>query len=66
MNLSIKEILINGSRLVFAHRKFVLLFWITNIVFAFALSLPLFSVLQQGLSHSLINNNLSMGFDYLW
>ncbi|MFA6977879.1 MAG: hypothetical protein WC209_01045 [Ignavibacteriaceae bacterium] len=66
MNLSIKEILINGSRLVFAQRKFVLLFWITNIVFAFALSLPLFSVLQQGLAHSLINNNLSMGFDYLW
>jgi hypothetical protein len=23
-------------------------------------------VLQQGLAHSLINNNLSMGFDYLW
>ncbi len=56
----------NGSRLVFAHRKFVLLFWITNIVFAFALSLPLFSVLQHGLANSLINSNLSLGFDYLW
>lgn len=66
MNLSIKEILVNGSRLVFAHRKFVLLFWITNIVFAFALSLPLFSVLQHGLANSLINSNLSLGFDYLW
>ncbi|MCK9211191.1 MAG: hypothetical protein M0P61_10180 [Ignavibacteriaceae bacterium] len=66
MNLSIKEILITGSRMVFAHRKFILLFWITNIVFAFALSLPLFSVLQQGLAHSLINSNLSLGFDYLW
>lgn len=66
MNLSIKEILINGSRMVFAHRKFVLLFWITNIVFAFALSLPLFSVLQHGLANSLINSNLSLGFDYLW
>jgi len=57
---------VNGSRLVFAHRKFVLLFWITNIVFAFALSLPLFSVLQHGLANSLINSNLSLGFDYLW
>jgi len=66
LNLSIKEILVNGSRLVFAHRKFVLLFWITNIVFAFALSLPLFSVLQHGLANSLINSNLSLGFDYLW
>jgi len=66
LNLSIKEILITGSRMVFAHRKFILLFWITNIVFAFALSLPLFSVLQQGLAHSLINSNLSLGFDYLW
>jgi len=52
--------------MVFAHRKFVLLFWITNIVFAFALSLPLFSVLQHGLANSLINSNLSLGFDYLW
>lgn len=66
MNLSIKEILVNGSRMVFAHRKFLLLFWITNIVFAFVLSLPLFSVLQQGLAHSLINSNLSLGFDYTW
>jgi len=66
LNLTIKEILINGSRMVFAHRKFILLFWITNIVFAFALSLPLFTVLQQGLAHSLINSNLSIGFDYLW
>ncbi len=66
LNLSIKEILITGSRMVFAHRKFIILFWITNIVFAFALSLPLFSVLQQGLAHSLINSNLSLGFDYLW
>ncbi len=66
MNLSIKEILVSGLRMVYAHQKFMLLFWITNIIFAFALSLPLFTVLQQGLAHSLINNNLSMGFDYLW
>jgi len=64
--MKIKEILVKGVRMIFAHRKFVLLFWLTNLVFAFALSLPLFSILQQGLSHSLINNSLGIGFDYFW
>ena len=62
----IKTILFQGSRLVYTNLKFILLFIATNIAFAVALSLPLFSTLRDSLLHSSINDRLSEGFDYLW
>ncbi len=62
----IKNILFQGSRLVFANLKFITLFFLINVAFAIALSLPLFSTLRDNLLHSSINERLSEGFDYLW
>lgn len=66
MKQFIKTILFQGSRLVYTNLKFISLFIATNIAFAIALSLPLFSTLHETLLHSSINDRLSEGFDYLW
>jgi hypothetical protein len=66
MKQFIKNVLSQGSRLVYLNLKFISLFILTNIAFAIALSLPLFSTVKESLVHSSINDRLSEGFDYLW
>ncbi|HRI47648.1 MAG TPA: hypothetical protein PK559_11135 [Ignavibacteriaceae bacterium] len=64
--LTIKEVLIQSTRLVYQNLKFIILFWTTSIIFAAALSLPLFALVHDHISHSTINNELVHGFDYVW
>ena len=63
---AIKQILLHGIRTVFYNKKFITLFWAFNAVSALVLTGPIFSVLMDNLSRSMISNRLTHGFDYLW
>jgi hypothetical protein len=64
--LNLKEILVQSIRLVYQNKKFLIIFWVTNIAFAAAISLPLFALVHDHISHSTMNNELLSGFDYVW
>lgn len=64
--LTIKQILLHGIRTVFYNKKFITLFWAFNAVSALVLTGPIFSVLMDDLSRSMISSRLTHGFDYLW
>ena len=64
--ISIKSIFISALRNVFLNLKFVTLFWITNLTIAFALTLPLFSALNDNLKFSSISQTLVGNFDLIW
>lgn len=64
--LTIKQILLHGTRTVFYNKKFITLFWAFNAVSALVLTGPIFSVLMDNLSRSMISDRLTRGFDYLW
>lgn len=64
--LTIKEILTQSIRLVYQNKKFILIFWLTNIAFAAAISLPLFALIHDHISHSTMNRELLFGFDFVW
>ena len=66
LTLTYKNILVLASRKVFYNRKLIALFWLTNAILAFILSLPLYHLLTEQLSHSLTSNLLNSHFDYLW
>lgn len=66
MRLKFKEITVLGARQVFDNRKLIILFWVTNAILAFILSLPLYNLLSQHLNHSLTSNLLNSQFDFLW
>lgn len=66
MKQFVKTILSQGSRRILFSLKFLTLLILTNIAFAVALSLPLFSTLKDSLVHSSINSAINGGFDYLW
>ncbi len=66
MRAKFKEIVILGARQVFYNRKLIFLFWITNAILAFILSLPLYNLLAQHLNHSLTSSLLNSQFNYLW
>ena len=63
---AIKQILLHGIRTVFHNKKFITLFWAFNAVSALVLTGPIFSVLMDDQSRSMISNRLTHGFDYLW
>ncbi|MEW5844470.1 MAG: hypothetical protein AB1775_14530 [Bacteroidota bacterium] len=63
---AIKQVLLHGIRTVFHNKKFITLFWAFNAVSALVLTGPIFSVLMDDLSRSMISNRLTHGFDYLW
>jgi hypothetical protein len=52
--------------LVFPQFKFVVLLWLTNFAFAVALSLPIFTLLQDNLGHSVLNSRIYFNFDFIW
>jgi hypothetical protein len=64
--LTIKDILTQSIRLVYQNKKFILIFWLTNILFAAAISLPLFALVHDHISHSTMNRELLFGFDFVW
>lgn len=64
--LSIKEILVQSIRMVYSNKKFIFLFWFSNVLFAFALSLPIYNLIHDHLSHSIISNQLLSSFDIVW
>ena len=64
--MKIKETLVKGIREVLYNSKLVILFWGTNAALAIILSLPVYYLLIDNLSRSLISSNLTGGFDYIW
>lgn len=63
---NISEIFEAALRLLYKNRKFIFLFWGTNLAFALVLSLPVYFLLSSHLIRSVINDSLGYGFDYLW
>ncbi len=66
MKLKLKNVLFIGSRKVFYNWKLIFLFWVTNAILAFILSLPLYHLLSDQLSHSMMSDVLNSHFDFLW
>lgn len=66
MKMTIKNSLVEGIRAVFYNKKIIALLWGTNAVGALILSLPIYFLLSQELSNSLISDKLALGFDYQW
>ncbi len=66
VNLKIKDILIDGGRLVFYNQKFVLILWVTNALFSLILTIPIYLLLTVNIGHSLISNLLNQTIDYVW
>jgi hypothetical protein len=63
---NVKRVIPEGINLIRKNGKFVYLFWLTNIVFAIVLSLPIYYILEDNLLHSTYGQKLSFTFDYVW
>lgn len=61
-----KETMVHATRLVFYNTKFVFLHWGANAAAALILSASLYYLLANSLSHSILNEQLSMTLDYIW
>ncbi len=66
MILTIKNILIHGTRAVFYNSKLVFYLWAFNAASALILTIPFLQVLLDNLNHSLISDSLAQNFDYIW
>ncbi len=66
MIVTMKNILRDSIRTVYHNSKFVILIWAFNAASAFVLAVPIYTVLQDTLSHSLISERLLETFDYFW
>ncbi|MHC1736672.1 MAG: hypothetical protein AB9882_01525 [Ignavibacteriaceae bacterium] len=64
--LTIPQVITYGSRLAFRNLKFIPLIWFTNFAFAFALTLPVFSLFQESLAWSRMSDLIYREFDYIW
>lgn len=63
---NIKKILLLSVRAVFYNIKFVILFWLTNSILAAVLSIPIYNLLWNNLSTSILSDKLNTSFDYFW
>lgn len=63
---SFKDIIVRSSRNVIYNSKFVLLFFGTNLAFAFILSTPIYYMLTDNLGHSFLSKELLGKFDVIW
>lgn len=63
---TIKAALLQALRTNVYNAKFLFLFWGLNTCFAFILSIPIYNALIDNLGYSLLNDRLSVGFDYVW
>lgn len=66
MIINIKNSLIIGTRQIYYNTKFLLLMWISNSIGALVLTIPVYYLLSENLSRSLVSDKLAAGFDYLW
>lgn len=66
MTITIKNALIFGIRSVFKNTKFIFLLWGINALAAFLLTMPIYYLLIDNLNHSLISDELALGFDFTW
>lgn len=64
--MKIKNVITLGSRAVFHNTKFVWLMWALNAASALVLTVPIYTILQDNLSHSLVSERLSLSLDYFW
>jgi hypothetical protein len=62
----VKHTIVLGVRAVFYNYKIVFLLWIFNAASAIVLTLPFYEMLSNNLSRSLISDQLSFQFDYMW
>lgn len=62
----IREILRESWRLVLKNWFYIFLLWGTNIVLSLVLTIPIFSMLRDNLSHSLFSSKLAIQVDYFW
>ena len=62
----IREILREGLRLVTKNGKYIFLLWGTNIVLSLILTIPIFVLLQDNLTHSLWSDSLALNLNYFW
>lgn len=61
-----KDTLVFGMRDLFHNWKLLPLFWFVNAIGAILLTLPIYHLLVENLTHSLIAETLTQGFDYTW
>ena len=66
MNSFFGKILHQAMRLVFKNFKLVFLLWGLNFLFAFVLTVPLYILLANNIGHSVVSEDLMLGFDYVW
>lgn len=66
MIVSIKNALVLGIRSVIKNVKFMFLLWGVNALAALLLSLPIYYLLMENLNHSLLSDQLALGFDFTW
>lgn len=66
MKNGFKEVLKIGLRNVVYNYRFLILLWATNFLFSVVLSLPVFILLKDNLSHSLLNDRIIPGLDFTW
>ncbi|MBM4171789.1 MAG: hypothetical protein FJ214_07985 [Ignavibacteria bacterium] len=62
----VKNTIVLGVRAVFYNYKIVFLLWIFNAASAIVLTLPFYEMLSSNLGRSLISDQLSFQFDYMW
>ena len=62
----IREILREGLRLTSKNWKYIFLLWGSNVVLALVLTIPIFSLLLDNLSHSVWSDSLVLNLDYVW
>ncbi|MCO6473310.1 MAG: hypothetical protein PHW27_13345 [Melioribacteraceae bacterium] len=66
MIVNIKNSLIIATRQIYYNIKFLLLMWVSNSIGALVLTIPVYYLLTENLSRSLVSDRLAAGFDYLW
>ncbi|MCF8267716.1 MAG: hypothetical protein K9I69_06505 [Ignavibacteriales bacterium] len=62
----VRSIFVNSARNIYYNKKFIVLLWATNSVFALVLSAPVFYIIRDNLGDSFVNQSITLSFDYLW
>lgn len=62
----IKNTILYGVRTVFHNSRLVLLIWFFNALSALVLTVPILNILMDNLGRSLVSDQLTIQFDYMW
>ena len=63
---SIKQILLQSVRSVFHNFHFIIQLWLLNALAALILTVPIYNLLMENLSRSMMSERLLFNFDYMW